>query len=99
MKARHKKAAGGNIEPQGKFDKDPAPKEVYAGGDSNVVKEARSAAKKGGKMCKSGGDVTGDKAAKRMDRKPREKGGKLVSNNWEAAQSTTVPSGRDITTA
>ena len=50
-------------------------------------------------MCKSGGDVTGDKAAKRMDRKPREKGGKLVSSGWEAAQSTTVPSGRDITTA
>ena len=53
--------------------------------------------KKGGKVCKSGGDVMGDKAMKRMDRKPREKGGKLVSAGWDAASTTQVPAGRDIT--
>jgi hypothetical protein len=88
MKARHKKAGGGEVEPQGKFVDNPTPSEVYAGEDSNVVKEA--------KKRKKGGPVCGDMSMKRADRKPRKSGGKLVSDGWEAAQSTSNPPGRNI---
>ena len=87
MKARHKKAAGGSTEPQGKFVDDPAPTETYAGEGSNVEKEAKQR-KKGGKVC-------GDMAMKRADRKPRKSGGK-VSAGWDAASSTTNPPGRNL---
>ena len=43
MKARHKKAAGGSAEPQGKFVDDPTPTETYAGEGSNVERKPRSA--------------------------------------------------------
>lgn len=101
MKARHKKEYGGTVktDPPGKMVDDPAPKTVYAGADSNVVDEAKER-KKGGKVmskaCKSGGNVMGAKAMKRADRKPRASGGKLTSDGWEAAQSTSNPPGRDI---
>jgi len=82
MKARHKKAAGGSTDPIGHKVKDEGAKTVYAGGDSNVVKEARSMAKKGGK-------VEGKAAMKRADRKPRKSGGSCTVNPFSEAKMTS----------
>jgi hypothetical protein len=85
MKAGYKKrAAGGNIEPQGKMASDESPKDVYAGADSNVVKEAK-ARKKGG-MCKA----EGGKAAKRLDRPKRKAGGKVGANERPLSTAANV---------
>lgn len=62
-RARHNPASQ-----KGVVMNDPAPKTVYAGAGSNVVKEA--------KKRKHGGKVTGDKAKKRMDRPGRKSGGR-----------------------
>lgn len=93
MKAGYKKrASGGNIEPQGKMASDESPKMTYAGGDSNVVKEAK-ARKKGG-MCKA----EGGKAAKRLDRPARKAGGKVGANErpLSTAANTSDRPGGDI---
>ena len=76
----------------GKWEKGKAPKEVYEGKKSNVVKESDergSAAKKmntGGRTKrKEGGKVEGSKADVRADRAKRKSGG-LCSSDWAAAQ-------------
>ena len=63
---------------------------------SKVVKAARER-KRGGKcgMKKGGAAVEGKEALKRMDRPKRASGGK-ISQNWEAAQTTTTRPGADI---
>ena len=81
MKARHKKAAGGSTDPIGRKVKDEGAKMVYAGGDSNVVKEARER--------KKGGKVEGKMPAKRMDRKPRKAGGSCTANPYSMAKTTS----------
>ena len=63
---------------------DKTPGMTYAGGDSNVIKEAK-ARKKGG-ACKA----EGGKAAKRLDRPARKSGGKVFS---EAASTSNRPGG------
>jgi hypothetical protein len=77
-RARHKKAGG-------KVESLESPKDVYAGKDSNVVKEAEDEKdggemKKGGKVAKrkSGGKVEGEKAHRRLDRPERKRGGKVM---------------------
>lgn len=84
-------------DPTGKFDDDKGPSEVYAGEGSNVVKEARKrkAGGKCGSMKKGGAAVEGKAAPKRMDRPKRASGGK-ISQNWEAAQTTSNRPGADI---
>lgn len=80
MRARHMRASGGKLEEpvkKGTDVKDSTPSDTYAGGSSNVIKEAKKA-KKGGRMCRrSGGKVEGEMAEKRLDRKPRAKGGRM----------------------
>ena len=83
MKARHKKAAGGSTDPIGHKVKDEGAKTVYAGGDSNVVKEARA--------MKKGGKVEGKAAMKRADRKPRKSGGSCTVNPFSEAKNTSSP--------
>ena len=69
---------------------DKTPGMTYAGGDSNVVKEAK-ARKKGG-ACKA----MGGKAAKRLDRPARKAGGKVGANERPlstAAHTSDRPGG------
>ena len=69
---------------------DKTPSMTYAGGDSNVVKEAK-ARKKGGR-CKA----EGGKAAKRLDRPARKAGGKVGANERPlstAAHTSDRPGG------
>jgi len=69
---------------------DKTPSMTYAGGDSNVVKEAK-ARKKGG-MCKA----EGGKAAHRLDRPKRKAGGKVGANERPlstAAHTSDRPGG------
>lgn len=94
-----KRASGGastaNVpnDPTGKFADDSSPSEVYAGKDSNVVEEA--------KKRKKGGKVQGEKAMSRCDRAPRKRGGRAsggasISQDWEAAQTTSTRPGADV---
>lgn len=82
-KARHKKSAGGAAS-------NPPVKDVYAGADSNVVKEA--------KQRKRGGKVEGKSAKHRLIR--RRDGGAVGANTRPlstAANVSTAPAsqGRD----
>ena len=72
--------------------KDAAPTEVYAGANSNVVKEAK-ARKRGGKTI---GKMSGDKAPKRSDRMARKSGGSCVDNPMSSAASGTPPKGHKV---
>jgi len=75
MKGRKNRATGG-VAP-----KDPAPKEVYAGEGSNVVKEALKR-KHGGKVDgKDMGKVEGGKARLRLDRPGRKMGGRVGADS------------------
>jgi hypothetical protein len=67
-----RKDGGKLVEPskKGVVASDKGASDVYAGGSSDVVKEARKM-KKGGKACRKEG------AKGRLDRKPRAKGGKV----------------------
>ena len=81
---RAEHAKGGTV---GHFDSDASPSDVYAGGKSNVVKEA--------KERKSGGKAMGGKSAMRADRAPRKSGGRAGSNMnpLSSAHAGTEPKG------
>jgi hypothetical protein len=83
MKKHHRKARkhGGamDLPHEGKFASDKAPKEVYEGAGSHVVKEAE-AKKRGGRAKKHLGHVHGEHAHKRHDRPARKSGGRTGSN-------------------
>ncbi len=101
MKAHYKKAAGGSTDPKGKMVAEPTPSKVYSGGESNVLKEAKERPnfKKGGAcapMKKDGGKAEGKKAALRMDRAPRKRGGRATGGPLSAAAHTANPPGRDL---
>lgn len=73
MKARSYRAAGGEVE-EGDVVEDTTPEMVYAGGDSNVVKEAKDRSgkfKKGGKVSAF---VRG-KMSEGMEKKMKKDGG------------------------
>jgi len=101
MRGKHKRSEGGKLPEAYKEGKDVSDKgasDVYSGGSSNVVKEARKA-KKGGAMCrKDGGKVGGKMSEKRMDRKPRASGGKVgaESRPFSAASSIKDRPGGDM---
>lgn len=74
---------------------DKTPSMTYAGGDSNVVKEAK-ARKKGGACKKEGGKAMGKEAVKRLDRPARKAGGKVGANERPlstAAHTSDRPGG------
>ena len=75
----------------GEVAHDVAPHDVYAGKDSEVVKEARKR-KHGGKTMKA----EGEKAKHHAGRKPRKSGGRLAGTEWAAAQHGTAPKGRKL---
>lgn len=75
MKGRKNRASGGVV------DKDPSPREVYAGSGSNVVKEAEER-KGGGRVkdkakCKDVGKIEGKMSKMRLDRPGRKMGGRV----------------------
>ena len=74
---------------------DAKPGMVYAGGDSNVVKEA-SKYKRGGKVKHV--RMHGDKAADRLDRPKRKSGGGVGSDMkpFSSAHKVKTPAGRDV---
>jgi len=90
-RAEHKKGGKVNSEHpmEGHFDDDKAPKDVYAGAGSNVVKESEEK-KHGGKVHKVRakrkhgghvmGHVHGEHAKHRADRPKRKSGGKIGAN-------------------
>lgn len=67
---------------------DKAPKEVYAGGGSNVVKEAK-AKKKGGKVSHK---VHGKMSKMRLDRPGRKRGGRVGSDKNPLSSAANVSS-------
>jgi len=71
------------------------PSMVYAGGDSNVVKEA-SKYKRGGKVKHV--SMHGDKAADRLDRPKRKSGGGVGCEikPFSSAHKVKTPAGRDV---
>ena len=82
MKSRHKKASGGRV--------------FYAGGESNVAKEAEEK-KHGGRVKKHMGKVHGEKPKMRMDKRAR--GGRIGSGSdrhpFSSAHSVTSDSTGD----
>lgn len=73
---------------KGNFAMDKAPTDVYAGGSSNVAKEA--------KAKKRGGKAMGEKSMHRADRAPRKAGGRTGSNMnpLSSAHHGSAPKGR-----
>lgn len=85
MKGRITRKTGGVVE------KNPAPSDVYAGANSNVVKEAKERKRGGKTMAKD----CGDKAKGRMDRAPRKSGGRTMGL-MSAAAKGVAPKGRKL---
>ena len=73
---------------------DAAPRSVYAGEDSNVVKEAKRY-KRGGKIGMKHVDAHGDMAKHRLDRSARKSGGRTTSP-FSAAHNVKTPAGRTV---
>jgi hypothetical protein len=93
MKGRkNHKASGGPA--TGTDMKEPSPSDVYAGGSSNVVKEARER-KKGGKV---GMKVMGGNKRHRLDRPGRKRGGGVGSDSrpLSSAANASAPAGRSL---
>ena len=100
MKGKHhgKKAGGGGVEEGRDLEKeDKTPSVVYAGKDSDVVKEA-SKRKKGGMCKKRGGAVDGEKGHHRLDKMPRRATGGRVGAEMrplsEASKTAERPGGK-----
>ena len=77
MKGRSNRATGGNVE-EGKKVDDAAPSMVYAGGDSNVVKEANERTgkfKKGGKVSAFIRGKMAEGMEEKMEKKAKKDGG------------------------
>ena len=91
MAARHKRGrASGGV-----ALKNSAPTDVYAGGSSNVLKEAREKHNKGGKAM---GHADGAKAKMRMDRRPgRKRGGGVGSNMKPLSTAANVSKQNAVT--
>lgn len=82
---KHKRARGGKVgnEPmEGVKESEPAPKDVYAGKESNVVKEADKR--------KHGGKVEGKMAHMHLGRPGRKKGGRVGSDQSPLSSAAHV---------
>lgn len=88
MKGRSGRKTGGVVA------KNKKPEMAYAGGDSNVAKEADEY-KRGGKAI---GKMKGEKAKAHMGRAPRKSGGRAGSNMnpLSSAAKGTPPAGRKM---
>lgn len=86
MKGKMKHRASGGV-----VDKDPSPKDVYAGRESNVAKEADER-KRGGrvKKAKEMGKVEGKKAKMRLDRPGRKRGGRVGADRSPLSEAAKV---------
>ena len=89
MKGKHK-AKGGGVE-EGVEASNKSPSMVYAGKDSNVVKEAEERKRGGRAKKKDGGKVDGYRHGGRADRRPRAAGGRTGAENrpMSGAHSTS----------
>jgi len=87
-----KRAMGGVV------DKDPSPKDVYAGKDSNVVKEADER-KRGGPVRKKKemGKVEGKMSKMRLDRPGRKSGGRVGADKSPLSSAATTDNASDQT--
>jgi hypothetical protein len=88
----------GNTGPmKGQKAADATPSMVYAGGDSNVVKEAK-AKKRGGSVKGKHVAAHGKMAAHRLDRPARKAGGRVGSDMkpFSSAANVKTPAGRDV---
>jgi hypothetical protein len=103
---RMSRARGGVADDdQGKSDKDTgweaddaAPTDAYEGKGSNVEKEADSEkAKMAGKKRRCGGKVEGEKGKKRLDRKPRARGGAAVAKPRAGAEKSPLSTAAKLT--
>ena len=85
-RAEHKK--GGKVESPmvGDWDHDESPKDVYAGKDSNVAKEAKQR-KRGGMAKHHVGHHEGHHAHHHAGRKPRKSGGAASGSNMHPLSS------------
>jgi hypothetical protein len=90
-KMHGKKAGGGSVEEGRDLEKeDKTPSVVYAGKDSDVVKEA-SKRKKGGVCKKRGGAVDGEKGEKRLDKMPRRAtGGRVGAETRPLSEASKI---------
>jgi len=88
MKGKMKRAGGGVV------PKDESPKKVYAGADSNVVKEADERKDGGRVKKKETGKVEGKMSKMRLDRPGRKAGGRVGADRspLSEAAKTTGPS-------
>lgn len=94
MKGRkNHRASGGPT--RGVDMKEPAPSDVYAGGASNVLKEARSKRARGGKADMK---VMGANKRHRLDRPGRKRGGGVGSDArpLSSAARASAPAGRSL---
>lgn len=87
MKSKSKRAMGGTVMSGGIKPKDPAPTEVYAGGGSNVAKEAVKR--------KDGGPVHGKKSMMRLDRPGRKMGGRVGADCSPLSSAASTESRSD----
>jgi hypothetical protein len=102
MKGKIHRASGGSVN-EGVAPSDKGPTDVYAGGNSEVVKSARNRTgkfKKGGKVedrmaKKSGGCAEGGMSAARADRAPRK--GRASGGVLSSAANTSDRPGAKVT--
>lgn len=89
MKGKMKRAGGGVV------PTDEAPREVYAGGGSNVVKEADERKKGGPVKAKKEVKMHGMKTKMRLDRPGRKMGGRVGADKspLSSAARTSDPDG------
>lgn len=94
LKGRSHHARGGKVN-EGDVPHDETPSDVYAGGSSHVVKEAKG--RKHGGAAKHV-DAHGHKAHHRLDRPARKHGGRAGSdmNPFSSAHNVKSPPGRDV---
>jgi hypothetical protein len=82
----HKAYKRGGKSEMGVSVSDKTPKKVYAGADSNVLKEAKER-KKGGKVCAK---VDGEMSRPRLDRPGRKRGGRIGSDTAPLSSAARV---------
>jgi len=85
MKGKKACRAGGGV-----VDKDDAPREVYAGAGSNVVKEADERKRGGSVKAKKEVRMAGAKAKHRLDRPGRKTGGRVGADKSPLSSAARV---------
>ena len=99
MKNQRKAHKRGGKVSEGTEVRDETPSMVYAGKDSNVLKEA-ARKKRGGALKAKHVDAHGDMAKHRLDRPARKHGGQVGSDMspFSSAHNVKTPAGREVGT-